>query len=125
MYTEVHVGPHREPGEVLHARFLAAGYRRVRSVAGYAILGSGLIKQDPFCPNFLERFVTFAAFHVLVSTPQGEGSPLIVVKQGRLPLHAVVAIRARRRVTLGELLSMGVLVALFAEHRCGLEVHIG
>jgi len=68
--------------------------------------------------------VTFGALHILVGPAQREGSPFIVIKQGRLPLHAVVAVRARSVLTFGELLSMYVLVAVFAQHGGGLEIHV-
>ena len=93
-------------------------------MAGYAILGSRFIKQDILGPNFFEELVTFAALHVLVGPPQREGSPFLVIKQGRLPLNAVVAVGAGCRLPFGELLSVCVLVAVFTQQGGGLEVDV-
>ena len=93
-------------------------------MAGYAVLGRRFIKQDPFCSDFLEQLVAFPALHVLVGPPQGEGSPFIVVEQGRLPFHRVVAVGARGRFPLGELLSVDILVTVLAHRRRRLEIGI-
>ena len=67
--------------------------------------------------------MTFPALYVLVRSSQREGSPFFVIKQGWLPFHAVVAVRAGRCLTFGELLPMRILVAVFAQSGGGLEIH--
>lgn len=93
-------------------------------MASGAILGRRLIEQNFFGSNFLEQLVTFGALHVLVGPTQSEGGPLVVIKGGGLPFHAVVTVGAGGVLSLGELLSVDVLVAVLALQRCRLEIHI-
>ena len=64
------------------------------------------------------------AAHVLVSAPQREGRPFLVIKERGLPLCAVVALSAVRYVSHGKLLPVDVFMAVFADSRCRFEVDI-
>lgn len=55
---------------------------------------------------------------------QRERSPLLVIEQRRLPLHAVVALGAAGDVRLRELLAVDVLVAVLALSRSSLEIDV-
>ncbi len=93
-------------------------------MAGGAILRRRLIEEYRFGVHSFRKFVAFCAPHVLVGSSQRECGPLLVVKQRRFPLHAVVTVGAMGGVSLGELLSVDVLVAVLADHGRGLEVDI-
>ena len=108
----------------LGACLLGARGWRVCPVAGDAVLRSGLIEQNLLSPHLFEKLVTFAALYVLMGPAQGESRSLIVIEQGRLPFHAVMAVGTRCGLALGELLPMDVLVAVLAQHRCRLEIDI-
>ena len=89
-----------------------------------AVLRCGLVEEHGFGGNNSGQLVAPRAAHVLVRPAQRKFGPLLVVKQGRLPRHAGVALRAARDIPFGELLSVDVLVAVLALRRRGLEVHI-
>ena len=81
-------------------------------MASHAVLWRGLVEENALGSHFLEQLVTLGALNVLVGPAQRESGPLLVVEQGRLPFHAVVAVGTGRSFPLGELLSMDVLVAV-------------
>lgn len=93
-------------------------------MAGGAILGRRFIEQDGLGGNHPGQLVTLRAAHILVSSTQGEGRPFVVIEQGRLPLCGAVTIRTSRNIRYGELLSVNVLMAVFALSRCGLEINV-
>lgn len=93
-------------------------------MAGRAIFGRRLVEQNLLVGDFFEQLVTLAALHILVSATQGERCALVMIEQRRLPLHGVVAVGTGGRFALGKLLSVDVLVAVFAQHGCCLEIHI-
>jgi len=68
--------------------------------------------------------VTLGATHILVRTAERECGPLFVIKERRLPLHAVVALGAACHIRFGELLPVNVLMAILALRRRGLEIRI-
>jgi len=93
-------------------------------VAGRAILWRGLVKENGLGGDYFGHFVALRAAYVLVSTAKREGCRLVMVKERGLPPHAGVTLRAARNVRCGELLSVDVLVTVFALTRSGLEVHV-
>ena len=93
-------------------------------MAGSAVLRRRLVEEYGLGIYDLGEFVTFRAAHVLVCSTQWEFRSLLVIKQGRLPLHAVVTIGAMSDVGLGELLAVNVLVAVFADSRSHFEIHV-
>ena len=68
--------------------------------------------------------MTLGAAYVLVSSPQREAGSLLVIKQRRLPPGAVVTFGATGYVGRGELLSVDVFVAVFANRGRRLEVDV-
>ena len=106
-----------------------SGRARFRDrVAGAMTRGTlfrrGLVEQNRFALNHPARLVTAGAPHVLVRAPQCELSTLVVIKQRRLPFHAVVTLGAARDARLCELLAMHVLVAVLALRRSSFEIDI-
>jgi len=93
-------------------------------VAGGAILRCRLVEEHGFRRDRFHQLVTLGATDVLVRSAQRECGSLVVIEQGRLPLHAVVALGALRRLALRELPSMDVLMAVLAQSRRGLEVDV-
>ena len=83
-------------------------------MASNAVFGRWLVEKYFLGSHFLEQLVTLAALNVLVCPAQWEGGPLLMVKQGRLPFHAVVAVGAWGGLALGELFSVDVHVAVLA-----------
>ena len=93
-------------------------------MTGSAILRRRFIEQDGLGGNYPGQLVTLRAAHILVSSTQGEGRPFVVIEQGRLPLRRVMTVRTASDVGYGELLSVNVLMAVFALSRCGLEIDV-
>ena len=94
-------------------------------MARHAILGRGLVEEHGLGVNNFVQFVTVGAFDVLVSAPQGERGPLVVIEQGGLPFRGVVAVGTGGSVRFGdELLPVDVLVAILADGGGCLEIHI-
>ncbi len=108
----------------LEPSFPFLGSRICRTVAGRAILWCGLVKQHDFRFDGSREFMTLGTTHVLVRSTQRELSPLLVIKQRWLPLHAVVAFGTTGHARLRELLPVDVCVAFFALGRRRFEVHI-
>lgn len=100
------------------------GYRIRGPVARRAILGRRFIEEHRLPGHHFRQFVAFPAAHVLVRATQRKLGALLVVKQRRLPLHAVMAIDAAGDVVLRELLPVDVLVAILALARRSLEIHV-
>ena len=92
-------------------------------VAGRAVLGCRFVKKDRFGLHHLRQLVALAAAYVLVCAAQRKCSLLVVEKRG-FPLHAIVAFRAARDLSLGELFSVNVFVAILALGRRHLEIHV-
>jgi len=93
-------------------------------MAGNAILRRGFVEEHGFGIHSLRQLVTVATLNVLMSAAQREHGSLLVVEERRLPLHAVVAVSTGCGVSLGELLSMNVFMAILAQQRCGFEIDI-
>lgn len=83
-----------------------------------------LVEQNRLPLHHPGQFVTAGAAHVLVRAPQCEGSSLVVIKQRRLPFHAVVTLDATRDISFCELLPMHVLVAVLTLGRSSFEIDI-
>lgn len=98
----------------------------LRPVACRALLRCRFVEQHHLCVHRLHQFVATFAAHVAMDALQWKRRPLVVIEQRRLPLRAVVAVRARRNVIRrpGKLRTVHVLVALFTLERRALEVHI-
>jgi hypothetical protein len=110
---------------LLDARLLLPRFRGIGTMARHAVLGCGLVEEHRLGVNNFGQFVTICAFDVLMGAPQGEGGPLVVIEEGGLPFCAVVAVGTGGSVPFGdELLSVDVLVAVLAQHRGDLEIHI-
>jgi len=93
-------------------------------MAGHTVFGRRFVEKDRLVGNDFGQFVTLGAFNVLVGATQGEGGSLLVIEQGGLPFHAVVAVGAGGSFSLGKLFSVDVLVAVLAQCGGGLEIHI-
>jgi len=97
---------------------------RVWPMAGGAILGRRLVEEHSLARNELRRLVTFSAADVLMSPAQRElGSPIMVEERG-LPFHAVVAFHAAGNAGLGELLPVGVFVAVLTKGGRSFEIRV-
>ena len=93
-------------------------------MAGSAVLRRGLVDEHRLGSDHFGQLVAFGAAHVLVRAAQGKRRSLFMVKEGRLPLHAGVALSAARDVIFSKLLSVDVLVAVLALAGRRLEVHV-
>ena len=93
-------------------------------MAGHAILWRGLVEEHRFVSDGFGQFMTLGALDVLVGAAQGEGCAFVVIEQGRLPLHAVVAVGAGGRLAFSKLFSVDILVAILTEGGGRLEIHI-
>ena len=93
-------------------------------MAGSAVLRRGLVDEHRLGSDHFGQLVAFGAAHVLVRAAQRKRRSLFMVKEGRLPLHAGVALGAARDVIFNELLSVDVLVAVLALAGRGPEVHV-
>ena len=67
--------------------------------------------------------MAFVTSHALVATLQGEMRPGVMVEGGGHPALRIVAVRTRCLPGLGKLAVMGILVAIFADLRCVLELY--
>jgi len=83
-----------------------------------------LVEQNRFALHHPCQLVTAGAAHVLVRAPQCERSTLVVIKQRRLPFHAVVTLGAARHSSFCELVRMHVLMAILTLCRCSFEIYI-
>lgn len=91
-------------------------------MAPLTLLGSRLVEEHLLAFDHPNLFVASYAANVLVQALQGKRSPLVVIKQRRLPLRAVMTINARSHAILGELLAVNVFVAVLALGGRGREV---
>lgn len=89
-----------------------------------AIFWRRFVEQYRLCRNQPREFVTLDAPDILVRSAQRKLCSPIMIEQRRLPLLAVVTVHAGRDLPFGELLSMDIVMALFALHRRGLEIHV-
>lgn len=111
--------------EAMQLRFaLFRGNRIRRPVAGGAIFWCGLIEDDNFVIHGFCQLVALGAPHVLMRTAQRELRARVVIEQRRLPPGTVVTFNTSSHAVLGELLSVRILVALFALHGRCLEIDI-
>ena len=94
------------------------------TVAGRAISRCGLIEEHGFGGHHSREFVALHATYILMRTTQRKLGPRFVVKEGGFPLHAGVAVRTARDVPFGELLSVDILMTIFALAWRGLEVYV-
>lgn len=83
-----------------------------------------LVEQNRFALNHPAQLVTAGAAHVLMRASQCEVRALVVIKQRRFPLHAVVTLGAARNSGLCELVRMHVLMAVLTLHRSRFEIDI-
>lgn len=93
-----------------------------RTVAEGAVLGSGLVEEHGFIRDDPREFVAVSATDILVSAPQRKFSSLLMIKEGRLPLHAVVTFSTMRDVIFRELLAMNLFMAVFTLRGRRLEI---
>lgn len=98
--------------------------RNLRAVTRRAILGRWLVKEDGFPGHAPDKFVALIAVHLLMRPTQGKLRPRVMIEQGGLPFHRVVAFSTPRDFALRKLFSMDVFMALFASGGRGLEVHV-
>jgi hypothetical protein len=92
-------------------------------VTGGTFLGGRLIKQHYLPVDCARQLVAGLTFHVSVHTLKRKGSAL-VIKQGRLPLGAVVAVDTGCNLPARELPAVNILVAILALGRSGLEIDV-
>lgn len=95
-----------------------------RPVAVGAFSWSGLVEENRLAGNEFRQLVAIGAAYILMGATQRKIRPVFMVKERRLPLHAVMAIGTWRGRSLGELFPMDILVAAFALRRRGLEIHV-
>ena len=93
-------------------------------MARRTILWCGLVEEDGFCTDDLRQLVTLHAAHILVRPAQRERSPLLMIEQRRLPLHAVVAFGAASDVRLRKLLAVNILVAILTLSWSSFEIDV-
>lgn len=98
--------------------------RICRTVTCGAIFRSRLVEENRFGSDYFSHFVAVNTTYSLMRSTQREGRARLMIKERRLPLHAVVAFRATRDLSLGELLSMDVLMTVFTLRGRGLEIYI-
>ncbi len=93
-------------------------------MTGSAVFGRRLVENHCLRSNYSRELMTLGAPHILVRTPQREFRALLMIEKRRLPLHAVMTLRAARYFCLGELFSVNVFMAVLALCRRPLEIHI-
>jgi len=93
-------------------------------MAGGALFGRRLIEQYRLGRDYPGQFVALRAAHILVRSPQREIRPRLMIEQRRLPLDAVMAVRARGNVRLRELLAVDIFMAILALDGRSREIHI-
>ena len=87
----------------------------------------GRVEQDLLAVDWPEKLMAAGAGHIAVLAFQGELGPLVMIKQGRLPLGRVVAVPAGSdlvRIELRKLPAVDIFMALLALLRRLFEVHI-
>ena len=92
-------------------------------MTGGAFFRRRLVKNYslPFHKSLL--FVACLTTHIAMNTLQRESS-FVVVEQRRLPLVAVVTVRAVGGLILCKLLSVNILVTAFTLVGCRFEIHV-
>lgn len=94
------------------------------SVAGGAVLWRRLIEENGLGIDDLFKLVAVCATYILMRTSQGKCCSLLVIKQRRLPFHAVMTLGAPCDVGLCKLLPMNLFVTVFALRGRRPEVYI-
>jgi len=104
---------------------LQCGRTRFRgTVASLTSLRCRLVEENGFGIDTARQLVALAAAYILVGSAQGELGTLVVIKQRRLPLHAVVTVSASCDTCVCELLPVNILVAVFALRRRSREIDV-
>ena len=93
-------------------------------MTGGAVLRSRLVEEYGFALDHAGQCVAALAAHVAMHPLQRELSALVMIKQRRLPLRAVVAIGASGHPVFRELLAVDIFMALLALGGRGLEIHV-
>ncbi len=93
-------------------------------MTGGAILRSRLVEEDGLSVDNFCQLMTLRAANSLMSAAQREGCAGLMIKQGRFPFHAVMALCAPGDLRLSELFPVNVLMTVFALRGRRLEVHI-
>jgi hypothetical protein len=93
-------------------------------VAVGALVGSWFIEKDGFAVDHLRFLVTFVTKNVRVASRKREVRARVVIKSGRNPSLDVVALRTAGLPCLGELRSVRVGMAIFADLRRSFELRL-
>ena len=96
----------------------------VRAMAVCTFRRRLLVNDHRFFPNQPGLSVTFAASHLCVASLQRKVRSRIVIERRRHPALRIMTIRTRGLAGLCKLSRMGVLVAIFANLRSALELHL-
>ena len=92
-------------------------------MTSYAFFGRRLVEQHWFPFHIAGQLVTSIAARPTVSAFEGKSRALVMIKQRRLPFHAVVATVAGGDVIALKLPAVGVGMASIALHRCNFEIY--
>lgn len=93
-------------------------------MARSALPGGGLVEQNLFAIRIAHEFVAAFATYITVHPLEGERCPGVVIKEGWLPLVAVVTICAGGDTGLFKLRTMSIRVAPFTLQRRRLEISV-
>ena len=88
------------------------------------VFRSRFVEQDVLPAYDLDELVAISTTHVLVCATQRKFRSFFVIKQRRLPLHAVVAVRTVRHIRFRELLAVHIFVAILTNGRGCFEIDI-
>lgn len=94
-------------------------------MTGGAVLGRRFVEKDSLGGDDPSQLVTLRAAHILVCSAQGKGGPFLVIEQRGLPPGSVVTIRTASNFSCRELLSVNVLMTVFALGRGRLKINVG
>ena len=93
-------------------------------MAGGTVFRSRLVEKYILALDLAGQRVAALAAHIVMHPQQRELSALVMIKQRRLPLRAVVALRAIRHSVFRELLAVNIFMAFLTPRGCGLEIHV-
>ena len=93
-------------------------------MAGSAVLGCRFVKKYRLFRDHLGQFMALIATNFLVRSPQGKRRSGLMIKERRLPFGAVMTLRATRPIAFGKLLTVDVLMAVFALCRRRLKIDV-
>ena len=114
-----------DSGKILRFRLGRLSRNRLRrSVTRRAVFRRGLVEENCFGAYHFRQLMALRAANILMRPAQREGGPFLVVEQRGLPFHAVVILGAAGYTLKGKLLAMGIIVAILAQLRSRLEVHV-